>query len=299
MDSSSARRAALGKLNAIDSEVTTSRPANATDNSTENSIEWWGQNRFALDQVRRWRLGPSRLWVERREFEWRLHQLEQAENNDIVIEAGELTDSGEIDSKANLDRYATSSNGMLFTVTPQLADRPLVVRPETPLFVPSGEDVTLYVSTPLWMRLEAGPPNRLLSDRPTQRPSDTWFGPSTLVGELCYASRTSGRLRLAELPQRPHRAITPVRIRNNAKDVLGLERVKVPVQYLALYRSAAGGLWTQTATLIREQDGDFAALQLGRRAPSEAAGAERVTPPRQQAEGHLALRAFSRLFGSA
>jgi hypothetical protein len=244
-------------------------------------------------------VGPSRIWVERRDLEWRLHQLELPHAADTEVEFGVPSAIHEIHPDAKLDRFAVRSNGRSLTINPLLADRPVVIRPETPLYVPSGEDVTLYVSTPLWLRFEVGEPIRRLVDRPAQRPSDTWFGPSTLVGELCYASRTSGRLRLAELPQRPHRAVTPVRIRNLAKDPLLLERVKVPVQYLSLFRSRSGSLWTQTATLVREQDGDLAALQLGRGAPEEASGADQIAAPRQQAEGHLALRAFSRLFGSA
>jgi hypothetical protein len=272
---------------------------NTANPSRGFAAQWWGATEFVFGQVRRWRIGPSRIWIERQELEWRLHQLELPHAADTEVEAGTESALKEIHHDAKLDRFAISSRGMVLSISPLLADRPVVVRPETPLYVPSGEDVTLFVSTPLWLRLEVGNPNRRLAERPAQRPSDTWFGPSTLVGELCYASRTSGRLRLAELPQRPHRAVTPVRIRNLAKDPLLLERVKVPVQYLTLYRARTGGLWTQTATLVREQDGDLAALQLGRRAPEEAAGAERISPPRQQAEGHLALRAFSRLFGSA
>lgn len=281
----------IGKLNAIETE-----PSNLDSAAFS---QWWGQNEFTGDQVRRWKIGPSSIWVERREFEWRLHQLERAEGGDTEIEVATICAADEIDPDAKLDRFAVNSRGMSLSVSPMLADRPVVVRPESPLYVPSGEDVTLYVSTPIWLKFETASPSRLLAERPAQRPSDTWFGPSTLVGELCYASRTSGRLKLADLPRRPHRAITPMRIRNLAKDALLLQRVKVPVQYLTLYHSRAGGLWTQTATVLREQDGDLAALQLGRRAPSEAAGARQVTPPRQKAESHLALRAFTRLFGSA
>jgi hypothetical protein len=271
----------------------------ATRNEQADSTVWWGKTEFVPGQMRRWHVGPSTFWIVRLEFEWRLHQVERSNDRDAEVEVAAICPPEDVAEGASLDRFAVSSSGTTLSVTPLLADRPVVIRPETPLYVPSGEDVTLYVSTPLWLKLAAEDPALQLAERPVQRPSDTWFGPSTLVGELCYASRTSGRLRLSELPQRPHRAVTPVRIRNLAKDALLLQRVKVPVQYLTLYQSQTGGLWTQTATLVREQDGDLAALQLGRRAPGEATAAKQVSPPRQQAEAHLALRAFSRLFGSA
>ena len=52
----------------------------------------------------------------------------------------------------------------------------------------------IYVSTPLWVRVDVHDPPQFLQEIPVIRPSDTWFGPSTREGELGYAGRTHGRL---------------------------------------------------------------------------------------------------------
>jgi len=51
---------------------------------------------------------------------------------------------------------------------------------EQPLGVPPGEQASVYVSSPLWVRIETGKPAKLLCELPTFRPSDTWFGPNTI-----------------------------------------------------------------------------------------------------------------------
>jgi hypothetical protein len=65
-------------------------------------------------------------------------------------------------------------------------------------------------------------------DQPTHRPSDTWFGPTTMTGELCYAIRTSVRLNLENLPARPGRAISVVQVKNQSRTDLKVEKPRVP-----------------------------------------------------------------------
>lgn len=260
-------------------------------------LAWWRPHRMDVGEVRRWRIGPLTLWAHRRAREWRLHRVTGEDDVQETLEVAVRCTAEEIPEEGEGVRYSFQSAPARLVLSPRLADRPVVVRPAHPLVVPSGEQALLYVSTPLWAAASATSPDRELDTFPCYRPSDTWFGPSTRVGELCYASRTSARMELAELPIRPHRAVTPIRIHNRAKDALPLERLKVPVELLALYHTPRG-LWTPAVTLVRENGGDLAALQLGSEPPPEAGrGATRVAEPRQRSEGALGLRAFSRLLG--
>ena len=95
------------------------------------------------------------------------------------------------------------------------------------------------------------------------RPSDTWFGPSTLEGELCYESKTAVRFNLDNVPRRPHRAISVVRIRNRTDTQLSLERLKIPLPNLSLFGTEDGQLWTESITLERDEDGENATVKLG------------------------------------
>ena len=265
---------------------------------------WWGDLRCEIGELRRWRVGPTTVWAERLQQEWRIWRHQGDDFLAAALEVAASADRDEIPGSATPHRFSFHESVASLSVLPLLADRPMIVKPESPFFVPSGQTVTLYVSTPTWIVLQFGSPPQRMLEFPSFRPSDTWFGPSTREGELCYASRTAGRLTLDEIPVRPHRAVTPMRIRNRAADPLLLERVKVPVMYLSLFEGIEPDgdihLWTEAVTLDRGTSGDLADVQLGKSAPPEAGGAKarRISERREQPEANLALRAFAKLFGS-
>jgi hypothetical protein len=129
------------------------------------------------------------------------------------------------------------------------------------------------------------------------RLSDTWFGPSTREGELCYSGKTHARHTLAEVPRRAHRAITPLHIRNEAASPLPLDKISLPVPVLSVYGAADASLWTETVTMIRGSDSDMAALRIEHGPPAYVGPVSLVSAPRrEQARGGL-VRAFNVLFG--
>ena len=257
---------------------------------------WWGTFSLLEGELGYWQVGPSEVWVGRLSHEWQLHhqQGDDPEMERVVVEVPSA-DTASPEGIA-VDRFTFANTGSSLEVQPRLADRAVVVRPVDPVYVMAGEVVTLFVSTPLWLRFAAGDPSTTLIELPSYRPSDTWFGASTREGELCYASRTAARVRLDDLPRPPHRAVTPVRIANLGGDHLLVERVRLPVEYLALYRSLGGRFWTQAATLKQEGKGELSELELGSGPPTEAGRATAIAEPRERAEQGLLLRAFSRLF---
>jgi hypothetical protein len=193
------------------------------------------------------------------------------------------------------NRYAFAEAPETVWVRPALADRAVVVYPEDPFFVTAGESITLYCSTPLWIRVEAGATRVQLMESPIERPGETWIGPSTREGELCYATSTTARLERATVARHPHRAMTELRIRNAASDTLRLERVNVAVPYLSIYASRDGGLWTESVVLERTSSTTIGRLEIGH--PPVSSEVERITPARLKSEpGGVLVRAFSALF---
>lgn len=261
----------------------------------DDTAPWWGIFELEIGQTRRWDIGPTSLWIGRFERELRVHHHQL---DDPILDrqlVGVDADPDEIDESAAEHRFGFRAASATVRIEPLLADRAVVIRPEIPFRVLKSEAVTLYVSTPVWLRIGVGESGPKLVELPSFRLSDTWFGPSTIVGELCYASRTTGKLRVEDVLQRPHRALTPVRLENQSSDALDLRRLRIPVQYLALYEGPTT-LWTQAVTLTREETGDDAALRIDPNPPPEADGAGRVTMARQTSEQNLVVRAFSRIF---
>lgn len=214
---------------------------------TAAAVIWGGDTPLALDEAVCVHIGPLELTLARRAGEWQASWRTDPVPNDTdaFIERFPAAGGGRDDSDdGELHRYGLSEEVDRFTLTPRLADRPIVIRPARPLRLVAGATIDVYVSTPVWAVVELPGPRELL-EVPTLQPTDTWFGPSTVEGELCYGSRTSARLSLAEVPVRPGRAITRVRVSNRTRARVSLERVLLPAPELQPYLTPDGSLWTQ------------------------------------------------------
>lgn len=261
----------------------------------------WGQPvELALEQTAIWEIGPLKLAVCRWPREWQLayrrsDPFAQDYTNWNLNVAGEEINVDEYDGT---ERFVFAQAESPVQLAPALADRPFVTRPILPMFVPPGEETTIYLSSPLWVCIQVGDPPKEIRETPVYRPSDTWFGPSTMEGELCYASRTLGRLNYENMPMYAHRAFTQVVIRNRAHNPLSVERFSLPVPYLSLFEADNGLLWTEAVTLEHSRDTEMAAMHLEKEPPALAANARPVAQPRQIPGHNLMVRAFGSLFRS-
>ena len=264
--------------------------------ATRRPTGWWGEFRFSAGETMVWCIGPLRLAVRRARQEWQLTY------DWLAVAEGEVACSitptaEDFPAYEHQERYVFRETGEGLLIRPTLADRPVISRPVTPFHLPAGEEATLFVSSPVWLHLATTAPERDLTEIVIQQPSDTWFGPSTREGQLCYASRTSGRLLLEEVPRRPHRAVTRVVIRNEGGDALRLERLSLPAPYLAVFEADDGLLWTTPVTLVREPSGEMGTVKIHDRPPQEARGAQRLSAPREKPAHASLVRALGALFG--
>ncbi|OOG28097.1 hypothetical protein B1C78_01910 [Thioalkalivibrio denitrificans] len=257
---------------------------------------WWSSRDVETGKGICWSLGPLTLSLFRNEDAWHMWMSRQeVDDSRPTVARVEPLDAMPADTDA--ERFVYGKAPGRVRLRPLLADRPVVVRARQPVFVPPGERTTLYLSTPVWLSIDLGDPARALKEVPVLRLSDTWFGPSTREGELCYAARTHARSHLDEVPRRPHRAVTPVQVRNEANTLLPIEKISVPVPLLSVYGDPETGLWTEEVHLTRSADSDLAALRIVPGKPSYAPRAERLSPPRAEPGRGGLVRAFSDLFG--
>lgn len=279
---------------------------------SSESTPWWGA--VSLDRYTggEWHIGPSTLWVYRSSRDWRVvHRPStdpvaadpMAQRSDVTVPLPEDAMTAVLDAEEEglaTHRFSVRRTSASVALRPALADRPVVARPEHPLSVLPEEVVTLYVSTPLWVRIELVESERRLTEVPSHRMSDTWFGPSTREGTLCYATRTAGRLHLDRLPRRLHRALTPLKVRNTAAEPLSLERVQLPAPHLSLYATPDDALWTEAVTMTHREKDTGAAVQIREGPPADVDEAERMQEPREPSKHNLftsTFSAFGALFG--
>ena len=161
----------------------------------------------------------------------------------------------------------------------------------------ADDEASLFLTTPIWLSLSAAPSGKLMTELPCHRPSDTWFGTSTREGELCYAGVTSARLSLEDLTMRPHRAVTQVRIENQASTPLHLDRIALPAPGLSLFAAEDRRLWTERVRITRQPDGQVRGLAIEGEPPSEAGEVMRIVAPRNQGDENPFARAFRALLG--
>ncbi|MCW8890552.1 MAG: hypothetical protein OQL20_07840 [Sedimenticola sp.] len=253
---------------------------------------WWGDIAIKPGATMLWEIGAMQFALQRLALEWRVacKRREAGEQSD-----GQMVDLAALpeDLEAVVERYICNQS---LCILPALADRPVVSRPANPLTLFPGEEVRIYVSTPLWARIQTADKKLVLKEFSLLQLSDTWFGPSTLEGELCYATRTHARLALDAMPRHNYRATSTLLLKNQAETALVLERLNLPVTYLGLYQDSQGELWTDGIELIREEESDKASLKIKPGPPAGIAGAVRIAEPRKKTEGGLLVRAFGSLF---
>ena len=260
---------------------------------------WWGAQAVPLDENRFWQIGPCRLWAQHRLYQWQLAW--QYESNWLtpgvqvnVPPGGQRPEPSGAAARVHC-AYRESVNELSFS--PALADRSLVTKLEHPLRVLPGENIALYVCSPLWLKIEATQPPKAMLEIPLFRLSDTWFGQVGQPGEVCYASRVPVYLQLKDVPLRLHCAITAVTVRNNGVDSLTVERLNLPMPRLALFYSRRSGFWTESLELERTEGPEHAVVHSNREPPPEAAPHQLISPSRRgSVEERTVVRAFSGLF---
>ena len=262
------------------------------------SRRWWGDYSLALAETACWRLGELALWGTRSETEWSFlyrHEAGSAENRGEVDLTARIAPPVVGEEGVTGRRFAFRATTDSCNLLPALPDRPLVVRLESELTIPPGEAVTVFMGLPLWVQFATKSGGVHLLDLPLTRVSDTWFGQLTGAGELCYASRTTARQDLAKLPPTSTRARAAVRIENRVSSTLSLETLLLPVGNLSLFAEEGGRLWTEAVTLVHEEEGESAALELGEGPPRQASRAELLNGPRRVARKRITLHVFGNL----
>lgn len=259
---------------------------------------WWGQYQIPVEAARYWRIGALELFVVRQEDGWLVQSFEHRPDDDEVppLEiAREIVWMPE-NTRADVVHYKVPGQSDALTLVPRLADRPVVSRPRMPFNVGPGATVTVFVGTPLWVELRAGNEEVLLCELPLMRPAQTWFGASTFEGELCYAGRTRCRTRAEDVPVRPWRAISPLRLENKAKDGWLLDRLALPVPQLPLFAADDGRLWTSSLSTTRNVEGELGDIRIGSSVPNEPGPWTELGKPRQAGSTSMLGRFYGKLF---
>lgn len=257
---------------------------------------WWGEYEVDRDEWARWQIGPLTLWARPSSGEWRLAWATDTDITSTTVSTS-IPAGAEPDPEAfEFARIAVGAVGNTLRLAPRTADLSVVVRPETMLFIPPSEKTVLYVGTTVWISIQsAGKGETELMRLPVFRPSDTWFGDNTRIGELCYATTTKARTRLNLLHPVPHRAITPVELVNDGADTLHVEQLRIPVTALSLHESE-GQLWTDGIRYTRSMGRSAAEVDILQASEHLPQSRTKLAGPIEPLKDKSIIQAFSALF---
>jgi hypothetical protein len=259
--------------------------------------KWWGDISFDIDGIKVWTMGERKIAVQRLSKEYLIWNAETHSESTSPVTLKTLKSTQTL-TDVPFTRHLFTQTHECMHITPALADRPIVARPASKLNIPPGEQIEIYVSTPLWFVVKPPSTSYMVADIPFWRPSDSWFGPSTMEGELCYAKYTDAKVSLAKLEKRPTRAITPVLIKNEHDETLTIERINLPAPFLTLYADTNQQFWTDRIEITHHNETEKAGLRLTNHPPSQLeSDAEIVSIARISSHGNHFVRSIKSLLG--
>lgn len=267
---------------------------NAEATSTELKIF---RNPFRLDegQVLYLRFGPLDVYIGHFPQEWRVSWFSTNDYLDTSFKVALPFAEKVPEDLLSQNRYTYSRPSNSFIkLTPVLGDLPFVARPTKPLMVLPGETVKIYMSIPLFLKVESEDPYHVLEEIPALQSPKTWFGESTRAGEVCYSTRIKAVLDKKELVHRPYRAMSKLIIENRGSDALHVEKLKVPAPFLALFQDEEGHFFTSVIHYIRESDGFIKNVDV--MSPDKGEDLFFLSGPRLRADSSL-LSPLTHLFG--
>ncbi|WP_157365619.1 hypothetical protein [Zooshikella ganghwensis] len=213
---------------------------------------WWQTIHLEENHGQTWDFGCLELNILRLAHEWqvRFNHIDiplEAEQDEVKI----IAENHNLTRFKTLKRFVVAQTRSQLTITPVLPDRNIVVKPFDRIMLLPDEHITLYISIVLWYRINIYHDKVTLCQVPIRALSDTWFGPNTQLGQLCYASKTRAVINKDLISIKPYRGIIPVTIVNNQSQMLSIEKINIPAPTLELRYSQDGLLWTTGITLTQ------------------------------------------------
>lgn len=248
----------------------------------------WGNHTMPGREPRVWDIGTLRVWIKSIDHDIWIARQYGLEKHTSTLGA---TRGGE---SLEWMRWAFEHPHTSLHFRALFPDRPVVVEPETTFVLSPGAKAKIYVSCPLWLRIEAiGESNHVIEELPTTTVSSTWFGSFT-DGELSYWTSTRARRQVESTERNHDRAVCAIMISNTSNDELKVEKLCLRVQGFSLYRSGEQ-LWADDTHVTYYGKNVTSEIRSSGGPPAEAPNAEFISAARDPMSSNLTARTFAAL----
>ena len=245
----------------------------------------WEPIRIEKDETLSIQLGSLNLWIHRGEKEWHVASEHRANEMErlSVARGREMT---------NLDwtRWVVNEQVDEVKLHPCMPDRRVIVRAEMPVRRLPNQSVQFYIGVPVWVVVSLDDRFRNLTEVPSMVLSNSWFGPTT-DGELCYAMRTTAKLRQEDLQPHPHRAVVPFEIRNLSDETLDFTRLCLHMHNLRIYQGRER-MWTNQGRATYRGEDKWSRVVYARGVPPFDEARRLIGKAREPVDRSAILRTF-------
>lgn len=265
-----------------------------------NISKLWNQDITLDNEQACWDFGSLLLCLQNKSDELQLRY--QHKPCAIEDEPDEIKRTPVVESRADLSsmklkRYISGNESNIY-FAPCLPNRPIVVKTIDTIYLLPGKQVTLFVSVSLWVKLITKPSDQTVCEIPIRELSDTWFGATPLIGEMCYSSKTRARTDKTYLLTSANRAIIPVTISNKNGEILELTKFSIPLLTLSLYENNKCGLWSSRVefTHLRDAQGVKLSTEQLNEDITGFKDWKKIGEPRQPIKGTFVNKAIATFF---
>jgi hypothetical protein len=240
------------------------------------------------------RFGRLTLVVFSTSEEWRVAALHDA-GTDLLSAGDPPADD------LPWQRWDRAKEDVKLRFRPVFPDRPVVIRPQSPLNLSPRAKALFYVGIPAFIELAAhsGGQYTTLRAWPSDPPTNTWHG-TPVAGTLCHSVKTRARRRYVADDWKEMSILSTIEISNTGSDTLPFERLFFETGHLGVFEHG-GRLWSNHARIrTGERDDPLSGVIFGEKPHGDAAAGTLLTPPRLgKARRSFLKEAFSSILGSS
>lgn len=248
----------------------------------------WTEYEPPLEKPLFWQIGSLRVWCIREGQELRLAWSRS------VSETASMQNPEQAPEDLTWQRWAFRQKNPKIRLAPAFPDRPVVVKPESPLRIAEDATTRIYVRIPIWLQviLVSKPPAVLL-DIPVVTMSKTWFG-TFMDGELCYWLSSGARRQVKPDSDRPFLTVCPIQLIDKSPEDLNVEKICLRVGGLSLFHDGQQ-LWSDDTRIIYKGLSEVSQVDVGGVAPDESRSAKLMAAPREPLKKSIPAKTFASL----
>jgi len=255
-------------------------------------MKFWTDYTLSDNKYYHCRIGPLVIWMIKSHnelliCEQRIAKGDLEENWENALLKPAISKNPDLD---NWKRWVIGEKKNTVSLMPSLPNRPVIVRPESPIHILTGNKTCFYVSIPLSIKIISGLGN-LLVEIPTHIMSNIWFG-EPISGELCYSVKSKAVTSIDNKKIKTYAAICPICIENGSPKLFNFARFAIHTEYLGVF-AGDKHLWTNQIDVKLEGDEQKSIINITENAPQIESQTIKLTESRETPSRKLYKKMFS------